>query len=163
MTLSELVGSLRADWAEPANRSYAPKCTLLVFRVGQYACAERRRWAVRLAWRVMDRLYVRLLMGAELPPTIHVGSPLKLPHGGRGVIIHPDTSIEGNCMIFHRVTFAGTVDGAPTVERDVTIGVNACVIGAVRVGVGARVGANAVVTHDVPPGATAVGVPARVL
>jgi serine O-acetyltransferase len=57
---------------------------------------------------------------------------------------------------------AGDVQGA-TIESDASIGTGAKVIGGVRVGAGASVGANAVVVDDVPPGATVVGVPARVV
>jgi serine O-acetyltransferase len=66
-------------------------------------------------------------------------------------------------MIFHRVTLVGEPGGSPTVGDDVTIGVGACLIGPVRVGAGAVIGANAVVTHDVAPGAHVGGVPARPL
>jgi serine O-acetyltransferase len=163
MSFAELRALLRQDWADPANASYAPRATLLVFRLGQYAHGHPSRLVASLVWRLADRLYVRLLIGAELPPTVRAGAPLKLPHGGRGVIMHPDCTIGANSMIFHRVTLAGTAEGAPTIERDVTLGVGACVIGPVRVGAGARIGANAVVTRDVAPGVTAVGVPARPL
>lgn len=163
MTFREFAASIRTDLADPANRSYAPRVTLLIFRLGQYVHGRPTLWPLVIVWRVADRLYLRLLMGAELPPTFSAPAPLKLPHGGRGVIVHPDSSIGRNSMIFHRVTLAGTGSGTPSIGPDVTIGVGACLIGPVRVGAGAKIGANAVVTHDVPPGATAVGVPARVL
>jgi hypothetical protein len=84
MTLGELVASVRTDWADRANRTYTPRLTLLIFRLGQYARERPSRLPALVLWRMSDRLYVRLLMGAELPPSIGATAPLKLPHGDGG-------------------------------------------------------------------------------
>jgi serine O-acetyltransferase len=69
-------------------------------------------------------------------------------------------------MLYHGVTLGGRSANRgkrhPTVEDGVTIGAGARVLGAVRVGTGSQVGANAVVVKDVPPGVTVVGIPGRV-
>jgi serine O-acetyltransferase len=90
---------------------------------------------------------------------------------GRGVyFVHPlGTVVGGDARIGDRVRFMGnnTVgtakdNGYPVIERDVVVGCGARILGPVRVGAGAVIGANAVVLHDVPAGAVATGVPAVV-
>jgi serine O-acetyltransferase len=115
---------------------------------------------------ILPRIAHRLAMAiAQVsigdPVVVHPG--VYIVHGqvvADGLVeIHPGT------MIFPWVTIglrAGDVRGA-TIERDASIGTGAKVIGAVRIGAGARVGANAVVVDDVPPGVTVVGAPARPL
>jgi serine O-acetyltransferase len=80
-----------------------------------------------------------------------------------GVVIN--TSVRGgkNVVIEHQVTIGAEKGESPVLGDNVFIGAGARIIGAVRVGTGAKVGANAVVLDDVPEGATAVGVPARVI
>jgi serine O-acetyltransferase len=85
-----------------------------------------------------------------------------------GVVIGEMAEVHDDCTIYQGVTLGGTslVKGAkrhPTLERGVIVGANACVLGGFTVGEGARVGSCAVVTKPVPPGATAVGNPARII
>ena len=86
-----------------------------------------------------------------------------LPHPN-GVIIHEDAIIGDDCMIMQQVT-VGMIgeDQVPRIGKRVYIGAGAKIIGKVNVGDDSRIGANAVVTKDVPPFCTAVGVPARVI
>jgi serine O-acetyltransferase len=85
-----------------------------------------------------------------------IAGGLRLTHP-TGIIIHPDAKIGPNCMIFHQVTLAGAVE----LGGHVDIGAGAKVLGPLRVGDDARIGANAVVTCDVDAGQTVVGIPAR--
>jgi serine O-acetyltransferase len=80
-------------------------------------------------------------------------------------VIHPDSIIGVNCLIFQQVTIGagGTVPGVPTIGGHVDVGAGARILGGVTIGNHARIGANAVVLQDVPEGATAVGVPARII
>lgn len=92
----------------------------------------------------------------------HVGPGLVIAHG-YGTILNAER-IGANCWIHQQVTVGWDYGGGrPTLEDDVFIGAGAKVLGAIVVGRGARIGANAVVIGDVPAGATAVGVPARIV
>jgi serine O-acetyltransferase len=81
----------------------------------------------------------------------------------QGVVINGEVC--GGCNVFveHQVTIGAERQQSPRLGSDIFIGAGAKIIGAVTVGDGSRVGANAVVVHDVPPGATVVGIPARVV
>jgi serine O-acetyltransferase len=114
---------------------------------------------------VLPRLAHRLAMATA---QVSIGDPVVI-HPGM-YILHGQVVIDGPAEIHSGVTIApwvtiglraGDLRGA-TIERDVSIGTGAKVIGAVRVGAGARIGANAVVVNDVPAGVTVVGAPARV-
>ncbi len=155
---------LAADWARVANRTTAQRLALLVFRVGQYLHARGRRGPLYYAWRIADLFYLRAVLGAELPRTAMIGAGLALPHAGRGVSIGEDTVIGANSMIFPRVTIGREGKRrSPRLGDDVYVGTGACILGEVTIGSGAHIGANTVVLQDVPEGATAFGVPARVL
>lgn len=85
-----------------------------------------------------------------------------MPHPN-GIVIHPAARIGVNCLIFQQVTI-GAIDNQPlpVIGGHVDIGAGAKILGHVKVGNHARIGANAVVLKEVPAGATAVGIPARV-
>ena len=92
----------------------------------------------------------------------NLGGGLLLPHPN-GIVIHPDAQIGPNCLLFHQVTIGEAAGGVPTLEGHVDVGAGAKIIGQLRIGKHAKIGANAVVLTDVPAGATAVGVPARII
>lgn len=101
---------------------------------------------------------------ADIPLNADIGGGLLLPHPN-GIVIHPMARIGPNCLIFQQVTL-GTAPGnpgTPWIGGHVDIGTGAKILGKIRIGNHARIGANAVVLCDVPDGATAVGVPARIL
>jgi serine O-acetyltransferase len=100
--------------------------------------------------------------GADIPLDSKIGGGLMMPHPN-GIVIHPEAVIGPNCLIFQQVTIgAGLKPGLPVIEGHVDIGAGAKIIGNIRIGAHARIGANAVVLHDVPGGATAVGIPAKI-
>lgn len=112
-------------------------------------------------------LFVMWAFRVEAPARADIGPGLVLPHPG-GIVIG-SARIGRNVVIYQNVTLGARVfDGAydlstrPTLEDDVIIGAGAVVLGPVTVGAGATVAANSLVTRDVPPGATALGVPATV-
>jgi serine O-acetyltransferase len=109
----------------------------------------------------------RTLTGIEIHPGATIGRRVFIDHG-MGVVIGETAEVGDDCTIYQGVTLGGTslAKGAkrhPTLGRGVIVGANSQVLGGFTVGDGARVGSNAVVLREVPPGATAVGNPARVI
>lgn len=102
----------------------------------------------------------RLLTGIEIHPGAKLGRRLVIDHG-IGVVIGETAVVGDDCIIFHGSTLGGLkfdpVKRHPTVGNKVLIGTGAKVLGPITVGDGAMIGANAVVTKDVPAGATMVG------
>jgi serine O-acetyltransferase len=112
-------------------------------------------------------MLARLLTGIEIHPGAKIGRRVFLDHG-LGIVIGETTEIGDDCTIYQGVTLGGTslykgVKRHPTLGKGVVISAGAKVLGGFTVGDGARVGSNAVVLKEIPPGATAVGVPARIL
>jgi serine O-acetyltransferase len=103
-----------------------------------------------------------IVTGADIPLTARIGGGLLIPHPN-GIVIHPDVEIGPNCLLFQQVTLGHAPSGLPRLGGHVDVGAGAKIIGGITIGDHARIGANAVVTTDVPAGATAVGNPARLL
>ena len=104
--------------------------------------------------------------GIEIHPGAKIGKRLVIDHG-MGIVIGETAEIGDDCLIYHGVTLGGTGKDTgkrhPTIGNNVLIATGAKVLGPFTVGDGARIAANAVVLSEVPPDATAVGVPARVV
>ena len=106
----------------------------------------------------------RFLTGIEIHPGAHIGRRLFIDHG-MGVVIGETAEVGDDVLIYHGVTLGGLSGHAgkrhPTIGKQVAIGAGAQVLGPIVIGDGARIGANAVVTKDVPPDCTVVGIPAK--
>jgi serine O-acetyltransferase len=104
----------------------------------------------------------RMLTGIEIHPAAQIGSEFFIDHG-TGVVIGETAEIGDRVTLYQGVTLGGTGFARgkrhPTVQDNVTIGSGAKLLGPINVGHGAKVGANSVVVHDVPPNATVVGNP----
>lgn len=162
LTYRQTVEALRADFAR--NEFAGPRFTLAVWRFGQavHGRPGPAGFALRRVHSVVDQVWTRGVIGAELPRSVAVGPGLRLPHCGRGVILHPDTRIGAGVTLYHQVTVGVRANSAPPViGDDVYIGCGAKILGAVTVGRGGRIGANAVVLTDVGEDEAWVGVPAR--
>lgn len=117
----------------------------------------------RRRWHALRTQFWNLVCGADLNPAARIDASLRMPHPN-GVVIHEAASIGADCLIMQQVTIGEIGPGAvPRLGRNVYVGAGAKILGDVEVGNGARIGANAVVLHDVPPGTTSVGIPARVV
>jgi len=169
--LRDVVARVREDVtavhdADPAAKS---RLEVLLCYPGLHAvwahAATHATWTAgfRLTARVLSQV-VRFLTGVEVHPAATVGRRVVVDHG-MGVVVGETAEVGDDVHMYHGVTLGGNspdpVKRHPTVEDDVTIGANATILGDVTVGEGARVGAGAVVTDDVPAGATVVGVPAE--
>jgi serine O-acetyltransferase len=141
---------------------------LLFYRVSRWLWRHR----VRLGARIVSQLG-RLLTGIEIHPGAQIGRRLVIDHG-LGVVIGETSVIGDDVTLYQGVTLGGispAVDSAdqvdrkrhPTIKDGAIIGSGAQILGPITVGARARVGANAVVTRDIPAGVTAAGIPARVI
>lgn len=126
-----------------------------------------RMWAVpalRGPARILSQL-TRLLTGIEIHPGATIGRRFFIDHG-MGVVIGETAEIGDDVMLYHGVTLGGRSlehgKRHPTIGDRVTVGAGAKVLGPIVIGADSAVGANAVVTHDVPPESIATGIPAVV-
>jgi serine O-acetyltransferase len=108
----------------------------------------------------------RFFTGIEIHPGARIGKGVFIDHGS-GVVIGETAEVGDGCTIYQGVTLGGTSlshgKRHPTLGRNVTVGVNASVLGAIVLGDNAKVGGGSVVVKDVPANATVVGVPARIV
>ena len=165
-TLFAYIDSIKAR--DPAPRSrwevllYPGVHAVALHRVAHWLFGGRLFFLARLVNHI-----ARLLTGIDIHPGAKVGRNLFIDHG-QGVVIGETAEIGDDVTIYQSVTLGGTdptngVAGKrhPTLSDGVIIGSGAAVLGPIIVGPRARVGANAVVTRDVPEGATMIGIPAR--
>lgn len=108
----------------------------------------------------------RFLTGIEIHPGAQIGRRFFIDHG-MGIVIGETSEIGDDVSIYHGVTLGGTTwekgKRHPTLEDNVVVGAGAKILGPITVGAGARIGCNAVVVKDIPPGSTVVGVPGHVV
>lgn len=137
-----------------------------VHAVWAYRIAHRmwREPGLRLPARLLSQ-FVRFLTGIEIHPAAQLGRRLFIDHG-MGVVVGETAMVGDDVVLFHGSTLGGRSmkrgKRHPTLGDGVVVGAGAKILGPVWIGDGARIGANAVVTKDVPAGAVAVGVPAVV-
>jgi serine O-acetyltransferase len=139
---------------------------ICVYRYGRRVLSRKRgvlrTIQLKFYW-LMSRI-VETATGITLPLEAKIGPGLRIFHFGN-IVIHSQAVIGRNCTLRHGVTIGNRIEDGPTpvIEDDVDFGAYAQVLGDVRIGKGAKIGAMTVVLCDVPPGATAVGIPARIL
>jgi len=154
------------DWSREHKRrlQWAPSLALLAsIRSYQRHVTAGRPWSGflrRLA--VLRHRWWSAVTGADIPVNCRIAGGLLLPHPN-GVVIHPEAQIGPNCLLFQQVTIGMGSGGVPRLEGHVDVGAGAKILGRITIGRHAKIGANAVVLCDVPEGATAVGIPARII
>src|SRR5438132_7116939 len=109
--------------------------------------------------------FMRFAFTTSIPYTATIGRNTYFNNWGMGIVIHRRVVIGENCRIGHGVTIGGRSDHyeVPKIGNDVLVGVGATILGPITVGDHAIVGADAVVLHNVPPGAVVAGVPAKIV
>jgi serine O-acetyltransferase len=172
MSLSTGIRTLRDDVRaifvnDPAARSlpevllYQGLHAILLHRLSHALWQRNLFFVARLISQI-----ARFFTGIEIHPGARIGHGFCIDHG-MGVVIGETTEIGDNVLIYQGVTLGGTGKQAgkrhPTIENEVVIGVGASVLGDITIGQNSRIGGGAVVVKDVPPHATAVGVPARIV
>ena len=164
--LSETLGAYQAR--DPAARS---KLEIFLLYPGVHAIIFHRvsHWLYRHKLFFLARLnsqIARHLTGIEIHPGAQIGRRFVIDHG-MGIVIGETAEVGDDCLIYHGVTLGGTGKDHgkrhPTLGNNVMVSAGAKVLGPFKVGDGARIAANAVVLSEIPPQATAVGVPARVV
>jgi serine O-acetyltransferase len=164
--IAEDINAVRCN--DPAARS--PLEVALVYP-GLHALWMHR--AGHALWRRDFKLGARLLSyanrfvtGIEIHPGAHIGRRVFIDHG-MGIVIGETATLGDGCLLYKGVVLGGTslehTVRHPQIGSGVVIGSNACILGAIHVGDHARIGSGSVVVRDVPPGATVVGVPGRLI
>jgi serine O-acetyltransferase len=129
--------------------------------------AAHKLWKAGFKWlaRLVSH-FSRWLTGIEIHPGATIGRRFFIDHG-MGVVIGETAEIADDCTLYHGVTLGGTSWNKgkrhPTLGKGVVVGAGAKILGPILVGDGARIGSNAVVVKEVPAGATAIGIPARIV
>lgn len=168
-----MIEKIREDIASVFDRDPAARNTwevitcypgfhaILVHRVSHGLWRANFKWLARFVSHLG-----RWFTGIEIHPGATIGRRFFIDHG-MGVVIGETAEIGDDVTLYHGVTLGGTSWNKgkrhPTLENGVVVGAGAKILGPIIIGEGAKIGSNAVVVKDVPPGAVAVGIPARIL
>ena len=171
MTVS--IRQLREDIAcvferDPAARNtfevlttYPGVHAIMHYRLANWLWLRGFKWLARVL-----STFSRWMTGIEIHPGATIGRRFFIDHG-MGVVIGETAEIGDDCTLYHGVTLGGTTWNKgkrhPTLKNGVVVGAGAKVLGPIVVGDNARIGSNAVVTKEVPEGATVVGIPGRIV
>ncbi|MGO1394163.1 MAG: serine O-acetyltransferase [Halomonas sp.] len=153
---------------DPAARNFLEVLTnypglhaLLLHRCGHWLWKQNLKWLARTL-----STFSRWLTGIEIHPGATVGRRFFIDHG-MGVVIGETALVGDNVTLYQGVTLGGTSWSKgkrhPTLGDGVIVGAGAKILGPFTVGAGAKIGSNAVVTKEVPPGATVVGIPGKIV
>ncbi|MCH4810770.1 serine O-acetyltransferase [Vreelandella neptunia] len=153
---------------DPAARNFLEVLTnypglhaLLLHRCGHWLWKKNLKWLARTL-----STFSRWLTGIEIHPGATIGRRFFIDHG-MGVVIGETALVGDNVTLYQGVTLGGTSWNKgkrhPTLGDGVIVGAGAKILGPFTVGAGAKIGSNAVVTKEVPPGATVVGIPGKIV
>ena len=153
---------------DPAARN---SLEILLTYAGVHALSWHRvaHFFYKIKFKLLARMisqFARFLTGIEIHPAAKIEGGVFIDHG-TGVVIGETAEVHKGTVIYQGVTLGGTGKDHgkrhPTIMENVTLSAGAKVLGGFTVGKGAKIGAGAVVTHDLPPYAVAAGVPAKVI
>ncbi|MET0249463.1 MAG: serine acetyltransferase [Sphingobium sp.] len=139
--------------------------SLCVYRFGHWGLTLRARPARVVVSKLYGflNLFVANITKIWIPPRVTIGADLHIVNNEGSLSMHPDTVIGDRLGVMHNVTIGTNMrPGAPVIGDDVFIGVNATVLGAIRIGDRVRIAANTAVTTDVPSDSIVVGSPAKI-
>ena len=124
---------------------------------------DAEHWCWNHHLRILSKIIWKLiyiLFNCSIPPTAVLEEGVNIAHG-IGIVIHQNSVIGGGTKIYQNVTI-GSGNG-PKIGKNCVLGCGSCILGDITIGNNVKIGANAVVLHDVPDGCTVVGVPARIV
>jgi serine O-acetyltransferase len=153
---------------DPAARNFLEVLTnypglhaLLIHRLSHWLWRKNLKWLARSL-----STFARWLTGVEIHPGATIGRRFFIDHG-MGVVIGETAEVGDDVTLYQGVTLGGTSWNKgkrhPTLEDGVIVGAGAKILGPFTVGAGAKIGSNAVVTKEVPAGATVVGIPGKIV
>lgn len=151
----------KPDWTREKPRRFWDPGRKLLLTIRDYQkipASKNPVTIIRKKLCVLRHRFWSIVTGAEIDLSCNLGGGLLIPHPN-GIVIHPDSTIGVNCLIFQQVTLAGAVK----LGYHVDIGAGAKLLGPLEIGNNVQIGANAVVTRDVQDGVTVAGVPATVI
>ncbi|WP_289284166.1 MULTISPECIES: serine acetyltransferase [unclassified Methylophaga] len=155
------------DWQREEVTTFWQPSKKLIKSIRDYQNASTQRSLIapfRKKVAVLRHRFWSVVTGADIPLNVSMGGGISLPHAN-GIVIHPSSIIGVNCLIHQQVTLGVKrfEAKAPTLLGHVDIGAGAKIIGDITIGKHALIGANAVVTKDVPDYAIVAGVPAKLI
>ncbi|HEX9667773.1 MAG TPA: serine O-acetyltransferase EpsC [Thermodesulfobacteriota bacterium] len=168
-----IIREIKSDFRAVFERDPAARTKLeVIFTCSGFQAIFFHRLAHRL-WQKRMKLIGKCLShlsrfttGIEIHPGAKIGNSFFIDHG-MGVVIGETSEIGDNVTIYHGVTLGGTSftrgKRHPTIENNVTIGAGAKILGPLKIGNNSKIGANSVVIKDVPPNATVVGIPGKIV
>jgi serine O-acetyltransferase len=166
----KLVDEVFQDWGANRENQFS-RSALVTYRLGHLIAKSSLpvtvKGALRLIHRVLNAFVLKVINAGYIQPLAEIGPRLRLPNGLNGVFINRYCKIGSDVVIYQQVTLGANFEPegreAPTVGNGVVIGAGAKVIGGVTVGDRAVIGANSLVSKDVPPDTVAIGIPARIV
>lgn len=157
------------DWSANRGNNLKIRAALAAFRLAQRAGAAPQ-WSRLFCtpYLLAYRIFCEWILGIELPWTVVAGPNLRIYHG-IALVVHPKSVIGHSCTLRQSTTIGARPNRqtrcseAPHIGNQVDIGANAVLLGPIRVGDGAVIGAGSVVLRDVPPWSVVAGNPAKVI
>jgi serine O-acetyltransferase len=158
-SVRELARLWREDYRRHYRRVFEPGLHVIAtHRLGVWSeglASPLARWPAKAIYSMLA-LYCEYVYGSRIEPSCRIGRRVLLGHASGGIILGHHVTIGDDCILRHNVTLGArghTKPGDPTLGARVEVGAGAVIIGTIAVGDDAVIGANTVVTGDVPPGA----------
>lgn len=157
----------KPDWSREKPRKFWDPSRKLLKTIRQYQKYKNSKNIIYRTivskWCVLRHVLWTTVTGAEIDLSCKIGGGLLIPHPN-GIVIHPKVIIGNNCLIFQQTTIGTNHKSSipPVIGDHVDIGAGAKILGNVQIGHLSKIGANSVVTKNVPSNSTAIGIPAKI-
>lgn len=141
------------------------KAERMVINMNKLYDSKFKKLSILYAWAL------RLFFSFDIQPGTRIDASVQFVHNGLGCVFHPQTIIKSDCKVYQNVTLGGNGRivlgekvnlGGPCLEKGVAVFAGACVLGPITIGEGSIIGANTVITKDVPPHSLVFGNPAMI-